>query len=1626
MKASSEPIAIIGIGCRYPGIADPDAFWRVLRNGEDALEAPVGRRFSQPVSGGLNGLPAVGIGGLLEDIDCFDFEFFGMSPQEASCLDPQQRLLLEVAWEAFEDAGLTKARVSGARAGVFAGIWAGDFENTLYASGGGLDVHLITGVSRFPGPNRISYALDLRGPSIAVDTACSSSLVAVHLACRSIWSGESEFAFAGGVNSILRPEITEGFIRANMLAADRRCKFGDIAADGFVRSEGAGMIVLKPLSKALRDGDPIYALIRGSAVNNDGSSNGMLLHPSREGQEQLLRDAYRDAGVLPGQVQYIEAHGTGTSAGDPVEIEALTRVFDVPERQQACRVGSVKTNIGHTEGAAGVAGLIKVALSLWHGEIPASLHFHTPNPKIAWKESAVSMQAHAGSWPPVEPRFAGVSAFGLTGTNAHVVLEGVPARISGTRGAEPASERPYLVPLTARRPEALDALARSFTSHSSRADNPLADFRNVAYTLAQRRTHHGERLVTVAGGAHEFRQKLEGYLRKEPCPGTVWRRRNDRPAGKVAFVFPGQGAQWTGMGRQLFREERVFREEIERCDTEFHRLVNWSLLDLFAGSDPLPERIDVIQPALFAMSAALSALWRDWGVHPEAVVGHSMGEVAAAYTAGALSLAHAAQVICRRSQLMCRVRGMGSMALVEQPVAALRDRLAPYDGRVSIAACNSALSTVLSGETAALRELLEAVQADGTFCRFVKVDVASHSAYVDPIREDLLEALRELKPRRGSIPMYSTVGGNQNYGESLDGHYWVKNLREPVMFGRAIQDLIRNGFTTFIEMSPHPLLVPSVQAGLAEAGQEGLALASLKREEDERTALLASAGELFAAGYQLAWDSVNGPGACIRLPGYPFQREHVWPDLPSERRKGDHAFLSRRIELASSPETWVWDTEIGLAAAPFLADHRVRGVAVFPGAGYLELVLAGCHSTGLNSVALEEVQFHNALLLPQGSTRQLQMTISDSSKIVRPFQIAAREQDGSWTVLASGKLRSAESDCPVSQAPARLLALCPEPVSGEEHYQRLAARGLLYGPSFQLVEQAWHGARESLSHIRTGKLNGIECSRHVLHPAVIDSALQSVAELMPAGDPLAAEETYIPVSVERVRLFRVPEPGTELFAHAVRRDRGPGSFCCDVMLLDSTGTPVLEIGGFVCRPVDRAESGERCLYELTWKTAPIEEAVEKIGAGQWLIFADRREVSSRIAAALENLGYSCVSAHAAEEYRASGTRYEIHPGVAADYRRLIESVGPCVGILHLWGLDIECGDHAPLDALDAGQILGTRSIVPLVRALAESGWSQPPRLWLATSALHQIGGPQKISFAQAPIAGLARVIACEHPELRCASVDLSQSVNDAEIELLSRTLQAAGGEDQIALRGATRYIARFANFAESAAEPFPIRTGNTSYRVAIAEPGNLDSIRREVTRNRRPGPGEVAIRVAAAGLNFIDVLKSLGIYPGIEPGTCPALGGECAGTVLETGPGVQHVSAGDAVVALTPSFLKTGLLASHVVVPAALVFPKPATLSWEEAATVPLAFLTAWYGLHTLAGMRSGDRVLIHSGTGGVGLAAIQLARRAGATVFATAGTPEKRRYLEELGVAGVFDSRSAAFAEEVLQATGSQAWILC
>ncbi len=1611
----TEPVAIIGIGCRFPGgVNSPESFWKLLCDEVDAItDMPAGRFDVEAYYDAQPAAPGKIVtrqGGFLNNIDQFDNSFFGISPREATYIDPQQRLLLETAWEALEDAGQTRDKLAGSRTGVFVGMWTGDYEDYMYSLSNDIDLYVTTGGGRYSASGRLSYVFDLQGPSLTLDTACSSSLVAAHLACQSLRNGESTMALAAGVNLILTPQVTIGYSKSKMLSPDARCKFGDARANGYVRSEGAGVLVLKLLSQAQADGDPICALIRGSATNNDGHGSGSLVAPSGQGQAAMLRDAYRQAGVLPAEVGYVEAHGTGTAVGDPVELQALGAVLGEgrsPDRP--CHVGSVKTNIGHTEAASGVAGLIKAVLCLQHRYIPASLHFQQPNPNIPWDKLPLKIQKTSGPWLAASgPLYAGVNSFGVTGTNAHIVLQEAPT-LDGK--ASLPDDRVQLLPLSAHTPEALQALARAHHQLLITNNQSLSD---ICYTASTRRAHHDHRLALVARNREELADHLQAFLQGEARPGLSSAAKNSER--KVVFVFPGQGSQWFGMGRQLLAQEPVFREALEQCEKAFRAFVDWSLIaELIADeSKSRLNEIDVIQPALFAIEMALAELWRSWGVEPDAVVGHSMGEIAAAHVAGALTLEDAARIICGRSRLLKRVSGQGAMAVVELSFDEAGKAIAGYEDRLSIAVSNSPRSTVLSGDPAALDAVIGNLQKQEVFCRPVKVDVASHSPQMDPLRADLLQLLGGLQPRQATTPIYSTVTNETEDGTKLEAAYWVNNLRQPVRFWSSIQRLLADGHDLFIELSPHPILLPAIQQGLQQIGQSGATLPSLRREEEERAVLLGSLGALYTLGRSLDWSKLHPDGGQpARLPLYPWQREHFWVDdlekTAKRRVNAGHPLLGQHLKSSVHADTHFWEVELGLDALPYLADHRVQDSAILPAAAFVEMALAASNEAfGAGRHELKSVVFKDALVVRENETRMAQVVISPETIGVASFQVLSREPgQSSWLLHAEGKIRvgSAEAATPAEPVSIQeIQARCGQPVSGEEHYQAMQSRGLHYGPAFQEVEQLWRNEEEVIARLRAS-----EAGPYQVHPALLDAALQLLVAALPED---TASETYVPVSAASVLFYGRPQPGAAVWGYVRSQSSTNNGFGGDVFLLDESGRVLLEVKELRLQKLARAaDSIDEWLYEVQWQ-AKERGSVQAQERGRWLVFADD-EIGQALARLLKARGETCVTVTRGDAYKiSSAEQYQVNPARPEDFQRLLKDVGPVRCVAHLWSLDAVGPDRCAEDLSG----LNAHSILHLVQALAGAGWSSSPRVWLATRNGQPVNG-EAVDVTQSPVWGLGGVIANEHPELHYTRIDLGAAT---EAQSLLDELLSGDDEQQVALRGSERYVARLTKL-RFAPKPQSLITNNQlpligqPFRVEIPTPGILDNLTPRAISRREPGPGEVEIEVRATGLNFMNVMAALGVLPGYENGVGP-LGIECVGKVVTVGEDVQGFQVGDEVLAFAQNSLGT-----HAIANAHLVLPKPPQLNFTEAATMPIVFLTAYYALHHLGRMRQGERVLIHSAAGGVGLAAVQLARRFGAEIFATAGSDEKREYLRSLGVQHVMDSRSLAFAGEIMQATNGQ-----
>jgi acyl transferase domain-containing protein len=924
LRPAPDPVAVIGIGCRFPGGANsPEAFWRLLHDGVDAIVEVPSERWNIGEVYDPNpdepGKMYTRWGGFLrEDVAGFDTGFFGISPREATFMDPQQRLLLEVAWEALENAGQPIEKLAGSPTGVFMGVCSNDYSLRQSFQLEQLDAYSGSGSAHSIVANRLSYLLDLRGPSLAIDTACSSSLVALHLACQSLQAKECSLALAGGVNLILSPDASVVFSKSHMLSPDGRCKTFDARADGYVRGEGCGVVVLKRLSEAQAASDPILAILRSSAINQDGKSAG-LTAPNLQAQQAVIRKALAEAGLQPHHISYIEAHGTGTSLGDPIEVEALTSVIGAPTPEQpTCWLGSVKTNIGHLEAAAGVAGLIKVILSLQHQTIPPHLHFRQLNPAISLQGSRFVIPTTPIPWlsSPNAPRRAGISSFGFGGTNAHLIVEEAPAAPSQPTRETP--QRAWLLPISARSPAALQALAGAYREYLSQENPPALP--DLCATASLRRSHLPYRLAVTGQSHAQLAEQLTAWLQSgEPASPTP---AVHLPGG--VFVFSGQSGDTISLGRQLLDQEPAFAAALNECDRIIHSLTGWSPITELTASPPSARLVqtDVMQPTLFSLQVALAALWRSWGVEPTAIVGHSVGEIAAAYVAGALSLEQAAQVVVHRSRLMQRMAGLGRMAAIELSPQAAEQLLAEagFSNRLSVAAINAPSSVVLSGEKEALATILERLADQPIFKRLLAVNYAFHSQQMAPLQDELTQALVGLTPAETAIPFFSTVTGQAISGRELDAAYWGRNLRQTVRFSQAMQNLIAAGHTAWIEIGPHPVLqAPMLQC---LGGQPGLVVASLRQGKDAHLTLLEALGKLYRLGMDPCWAELVPAGQVVPLPNYPWQRQRYWLEPPTYN--GEAQKRPMTITTADEPEslyavTWKEQPPAGQTGA-FAAD----------------------------------------------------------------------------------------------------------------------------------------------------------------------------------------------------------------------------------------------------------------------------------------------------------------------------------------------------------------------------------------------------------------------------------------------------------------------------------------------------------------------------------------------------------------------------------------------------------------------------------------------------------------------------------------------------------------------------------
>lgn len=1580
-----ESIAIVGIGCRFPGGADDaDSFWRLMLEGVDAItEIPPDRwnvaRYHDPHPG-REGKSISRWGGFVTDPAAFDPEFFGISPREAGTIDPQHKMLLLTAAEALADACHAAAPAGFSRdVGVFVGISTHDFSQLQSSPGNleSLDAWSLNSTAATLAANRVSFAFDLTGPSLAVDTACSSSLFAVHLACEAILRGECRAALAGGANALFHPGGFVSFSRAGMLSPTGRCKAFDVSADGFVRSEGAGMIFLMPAAEARRLGLRIYAEILATAANQDGRKPSMTA-PASVVQATLIEKACRRAGVTPSAIQYMEAHGTGTQVGDPSEAAAIARTVGA-DRPTPCLLGSVKTNIGHLEAAAGIAGIIKAALCLHHGRVPPNLHFQEPNPALELDRGNLRVVTRLEELDRSRGRIlAGVNSFGFGGANAHAVL----AEAAPPEDARPAfnDERARLLVLSAKSPEVLSELAGRYRDLFAEGRTRPDD---VCLTAGLTQSSLPHRLA-ICATPPELAEKLAAAA-DGGCPAGASRgRAADHPAAPV-FVFCGQGSQWAGMGCELLRDEPVFRDKLREIDKLIRANVGWSLLDELARDEDRSRLNDteIAQPAIFAMQMALTALWDHWGVRPSAVVGHSVGEAAAACVGGALTLEEATRVICHRAKSMAVCRGRGTMISVASPVADLQSLVSGRAGRVAIGAINSPRSAVLSGKVEDIALLEQELTARGVPLRKVRVEYAFHSALMDPARGPLERALSHIRTHTPRLPLFSTVTARESHESDWDAAYWWRNIRQPVLFAETIARMLALGHRTFLEVGPHPVLGGSLLECLhtAKAGSDTRVFSSLRRQKPERETMLASLGALVVSGQTADWENLNPGARRTKLPRYPWKLDRSWSEFPPCRRArldgAGHALLGR----AATDADGTWASRIHTSGLPWLADHAVNSQPIFPASAYLEMALAAAETkSGTFPLCATEVDFVKALAVPADGT-PVKLRLS-SNLDGRGFEISSSttEEGAAWVLHARGQIAGNSGLAPPPATDLEALRTrLPGRCEGAEIRENLARRGLQLGPAFTgHVSAAW-GEGEALGHIRLPEPLVPEADRYHFHPAFLDACFGILLCTFPGWRDAFSRRLFLPVRFDSVRLHE--RPVDEVWVHARLTSADSHLLAGDLLITDGTGRCLMDIRGFHARAVatnDSAPLLENSLYDEQWiEAAPEPEALE---GRRILVVSDRGGTGMELTAHLRSLGAEVTTLPSgADEIPSTPFDTVIHCGM------LDASPGRTHG-----GTLPECFE-----------------LTAFFRALAlrEDASSLPGRVIVATRQARGVHPGESPDPFQTAACGVVRTARIEMPKIPMRLVD----VTGAGLRELSAEASADDAETETAWRDGKRHAPRLRR------APVGALRGATGFhgpvQVRLRQPGPGVELRRATPPASTP-PGGVRLRVEAAGVNFRDTMKALGIYP-VSSNLDLILGDECAGIVLETGPGVEGVAPGDAVMAVTP-----GCFATEVMAPAACVVRRPANISACEAATMPVAFLTALYALREVGRIRPGEKVLIHSAAGGVGLAAVQLARFLGAEIFATAGSEDKRAMLRDLGIRHVMDSRTLAFRDRIMEAT--------
>lgn len=1604
------PIAVIGMACRLPGAIDsPEQLWEALLRGDDMVtEIPADRWDADEYYDPEPGVPGRSVsrwGAFIDDVAGFDPEFFGINEREATAMDPQHRLLLETSWEAMENAGLTRERIADSLTGVFMGLTHGDYQ--LLAA----DTHSVEGAYGFSGSNfslasgRIAYALGVHGPALTVDTACSSGLTAIHLACRSLHERESDLALAGGATLALDPRKFAAGSAEGMLSPTGRCHAFDVAADGFVGGEGSVMLLLKRLSDAVRDGDRILAVVRGTAANQDGHTVNIAT-PSKTAQTAVYRAALAAAGVDARTVGMVEAHGPGTPVGDPIEYASLADVYGIEGR---CALASVKTNFGHAQAASGALGLMKAILALQHGVVPRNLHFTRLPDDLARIDTKLFVPQENTPWVTNghHRRRAAVSSYGLSGTNVHAIVEQAPepapeAAVPEPISARPSMRAPLLFPLSSTSADELRRTAGRLADWV-RAHDDLA-LPDLAYTLARRRVHRPVRTAVIARDQPELIEALRDVADGDnPYPAAVGH--DDR--GPV-WVFSGQGSQWAAMGADLLATEPVFAATVAQAEPLIALESGFSVIEAISAPQTVTGQ-DRVQPTLFTMQVALAATMKAYGVRPGAVIGHSLGEAAAAVVAGAISLENGVRVICRRSRLMSRVAGAGATASVELPAQQVLSELTARGiNDVVVAVVASPQSTVIAGAAQTVRDLVAGWERRDVMAREVPTDVAFHSPQVDPIMDELTETLAEISPMTPEVPFYSATLFDPREQPVCDARYWANNMRRMVRFATAVQAALEDGYRVFAELAPHPLLIRALEQTARGREMPMAALAGMRRAQALPHGLRGFVADLHSAGAAVDFSVLYPSGRLVDAPLPTWTHRRLWlsggQESPTQGGStvSVHPLLGSHVHLQEEPERHLWQAEVGTAAQQWLADHRIRNAVVLPGAAYCEMALAAARTVLGETAEIRDICFEHALLLDEQTTIGASATLSSPDAV--DFTVESH-QGGEQARHAAAVLHAADDEQPPPYDISAVLAAHARCDDGAEVRQRMDQRGVQYGPAFAGLGTVHTGEEATgtvLAEVALPRQIRSQQAAYGVHPALLDACFQSV-EAHPDVQALGEGALGLVLGIRRLRAYSAARNVHYCYTRVTKADTTGVE--ADIDLLDEHGAVLLTVQGLrVGTSASGSGNDDRVMAErlltVEWRQRELPEP-DHTEAGSWLLIGTSTTadvVASTLADALKSHGVHCTTMSWPQQ---------------ADHNSNAEQLGNRLRAGEFTGVIIITGPKNG-DAEDRCAQLGRQYVQHLVRIARELADlpGEPPRLYVVTRNAQTVVSNDVPNLEQAGLRGLVRVIGMEHPHLGASQIDVDETT---DADQLARQLLGGLEEDETAWRNGAWYTARLcpAPLLPEERQTAIADRERDGMRLQIRTPGDLESLELVGCERIPPGPGQIEVAVSASSINFADVLVAFGRYPAFE-GRLPQLGTDFAGVVTAVGPDVTDHMVGDHVGGLSAN----GCWGTFLTCDARLAVTLPAGLADHQAAAVTTAHATAYYGLHELARISAGDRVLIHSATGGVGQAAIAIARAAKAEIFATAGSEQRRQLLRDMGIKHVYDSRSVEFADLIRRDT--------